>query len=61
MKTTGKACDGCGRGAGEPQSRDGVQVMLCPECQRDWFRRERVYTTARGEKWDPVIAGRPTR
>lgn len=59
MKDTGRICDGCKRRFGELHTRDGVRVMLCEECNGDWFRRERVYAAARGEAWDPALAGRP--
>jgi hypothetical protein len=51
-------CGGCNRMAGAKRLRDGVVVDLCNECFADFFRRERVFTEARGEKWDPAVAGR---
>lgn len=59
MKKTGRICGGCRRGNGVERERDGQSVLLCDECNADWFRRERVFTQARGDVWDPAVAGRP--
>jgi NMD protein affecting ribosome stability and mRNA decay len=59
VKHTRRACAGCYRAHGEPRTRDGVTVQICDECNADWFRRERVFATARGEAWDAAKTGRP--
>jgi hypothetical protein len=59
MKDTGRPCASCKRGHGELRIRDGLRVLICDECNADWFRRERVFMEARGEAWDAAVAGRP--
>jgi hypothetical protein len=59
----GRVCESCNSNIEKvaPRTRDGVTVWLGDACFADWFRRERAFARARGEKWDPAVAGRPTR
>lgn len=56
-----RICESCRSNVrpSKPRTRDGVTVWMDDECFRDWFRRERAFTRARGEKWDPAVAGAP--
>lgn len=59
MKATGKTCATCNRPHGIMRERGVLRVLVCEECYRDWFRRERAFIQASGGAWDAAEAGRP--